>query len=655
MAFGAHFLILCTSFQVGFCLIPKEYFGTLLSNYFFKGYDLIVSVKKESEDNLLSWLKESNHSVFSVTLAGSKLSNTLESVRNISRRIEQIAMIIEFRNISHLETQLQVKRFYTRTELPQPVYFIITPSPAVYTALQHDENGLGRIAREFSINADLYLFGQELTANQIKKKKRNRIMLSDYQSQGFVGDPFPNDFGLTELYSLKNITFLEPVDMTETNVLQKVIRRNDFRSAPITAVAQYAYAGRAGFTSDNSSYTTGYEIDQLQYLASSFNFTIVPKMGAGWITLTEDKRLTGMGEQLINKEADISISSSEMLVYRAAQLTFLHPTYYATIWGFFKQPDTNSIRDIFINAFTLDLWLTMFATWFLIIVAMCALAIVKWKLGTLHENDKIVMQEVFIWAAGAICQQGWHVCPESGCMKIVFIFALITGLVSYVGYSAALVSILSVKVVPIQSLSDLVSYRYTIYQDNQTISTNHIIHDLESSGIISSLPHDQRTLKSDEALKKLMSSKSAFLGVSDLFYPSVRNHLCTDLKICKQIQKISVSKNRPVQGGMFVRKRSSFSDFFNHRILLMHERGLRYRLLENYFRATGVMCLDLSASEKEPLGLNDVVTAYVILLLGYLLSLTVFVIEKMCATSLTNNANDDVYNYAIPNKQYYIT
>lgn len=69
---------------------------------------------------------------------------------------------------------------------------------------------------------------------------------------------------------------------------------------------------------------------------------------------------------------------------------------------------------------------------------------------------------------------GWHVCPESGCMKIVFIFALITGLVSYVGYSAALVSILSVKVVPIQSLKDLVNNRYTIYTDKGTISTGYI-------------------------------------------------------------------------------------------------------------------------------------------------------------------------------------
>lgn len=60
-------------------------------------------------------------------------------------------------------------------------------------------------------------------------------------------------------------------------------------------------------------------------------------------------------------------------------------------------------------------------------------------------------------------------------MKIIFIFALITGLVSYVAYSAALVSILSVKVVPIKDLNDITNRGYTVYQDNQTINAMYII------------------------------------------------------------------------------------------------------------------------------------------------------------------------------------
>ena len=72
----------------------------------------------------------------------------------------------------------------------------------------------------------------------------------------------------------------------------------------------------------------------------------------------------------------------------------------------------------------------------------------------------------------------------------------------------------------------------------------------------------------------------------------------------------------------------------------MYERGVRHRLMTNFFRQNSVTCLDLNASEKEPLGFNDVVTAYVILLIGYMLSLTIFVMEKMCFVSLAKHHRD---------------
>jgi hypothetical protein len=70
------------------------------------------------------------------------------------------------------------------------------------------------------------------------------------------------------------------------------------------------------------------------------------------------------------------------------------------------QPPSSSFRDIFIHAFTGDLWLTMLSTWILIVFAMFSLAVVKRRLDTMHENDSILIQELIIWAAGAICQQG---------------------------------------------------------------------------------------------------------------------------------------------------------------------------------------------------------------------------------------------------------
>ena len=51
-------------------------------------------------------------------------------------------------------------------------------------------------------------------------------------------------------------------------------------------------------------------------------------------------------------------------------------------------------------------------------------------------------------------------------MKITFFFGILFGAISYIAYSAALVSILSVEVFPIRSFSDLVTEKFLITCDS---------------------------------------------------------------------------------------------------------------------------------------------------------------------------------------------
>lgn len=79
------------------------------------------------------------------------------------------------------------------------------------------------------------------------------------------------------------------------------------------------------------------------------------------------------------------------------------------------------------------------------------------------------------------------------------------------------------------------------------------------------LPIQERSIHTTEAIPKLMKSKSAFLGVLDIFYPVAKQSLGTDRDVCKNVHRVSISKNRPIQGGMFLRKRSPLAEFFNQR------------------------------------------------------------------------------------------
>lgn len=79
----------------------------------------------------------------------------------------------------------------------------------------------------------------------------------------------------------------------------------------------------------------------------------------------------------------------------------------------------------------------------------------------------------------------------------------------------------------------------------------------------------------------------------------------------------------------------------------MYERGIRFRLMQQYIKENSLSCLDLNASEKDPLGFNDVVTAYVILFIGYVLSLTFLVFEKLCVTTLPSSRMEQYHGALI--------
>jgi len=96
-----------------------------------------------------------------------------------------------------------------------------------------------------------------------------------------------------------------------------------------------------------------------------------------------------------------------------------------------------------------------------------------------------------------------------------------------------------------------------------------------------------------------------------------------DNEICKTLSRVPVGK-RPTRGAMFMTKGSPFVGFFNTKIVSLFERGVRNRLQKDYDRKTSPSCLLTGSSQKEPLGFNDVFTAFVILMGGYFASLVVF-------------------------------
>lgn len=118
------------------------------------------------------------------------------------------------------------------------------------------------------------------------------------------------------------------------------------------------------------------------------NFRTGVVTGDGLVTLP-NKTLGGKTvEKLDSGRAEISLSMSSVVPFRAEHLTFIQPTYYGMyviklirldlhnssfllgfrINCFFKQPAANSIRNIVTAPFAKEVWIVLIGTWIFLIL-----------------------------------------------------------------------------------------------------------------------------------------------------------------------------------------------------------------------------------------------------------------------------------------------
>ena len=143
---------------------------------------------------------------------------------------------------------------------------------------------------------------------------------------------------------------------------------------------------------------------------------------------------------------------------------------YYRVDAFFVQPPVSTARNLYIAPFNVDLWLAMLGSWLLLIIGMKACAWIKSLRAEVEEEDREVLKDVFLWAVGAICQQGWHIQPVSMSLRIIFVVGYLCGLLCFVAFSAAIVSLLSVKIVPVKSMEDLLRNSFHMFASPNSTS-----------------------------------------------------------------------------------------------------------------------------------------------------------------------------------------
>jgi len=177
--------------------------------------------------------------------------------------------------------------------------------------------------------------------------------------------------------------------------------------------------------------------------------------GSGWSHQEANGSWSGFAAQLQNDEGEVAINLSTFLPYRLRGLDFLHAFERGRIQAFFRQPKARTIRNILISPLEPRLWLSLLAMWTLCITSMTVIYVIRRRFDTVDSCDAEVVTSSFLWVLGTFCQQGWHTSPTSESLKVAFLSGTVFGFVTFVAFSAALVPILSLEIIPIKTLEEL--------------------------------------------------------------------------------------------------------------------------------------------------------------------------------------------------------
>jgi len=135
--------------------------------------------------------------------------------------------------------------------------------------------------------------------------------------------------------------------------------------------------------------------------------------------------------------------------------------------GFFIQPEASSKRDLVLKPFSTALWVALFGTYGVLVLSRIIL-----RYNQLSSSSYSLD---VVWGVAALCQQGWHVTPTSLPSRVVFLFGYLTGLLSFVAFSASIVSLLALNLLPINSRRDLLTSHFTFHADSKSSTLAYVV------------------------------------------------------------------------------------------------------------------------------------------------------------------------------------
>ncbi|CAG7820991.1 unnamed protein product [Allacma fusca] len=387
---------------------------------------------------------------------------------------------------------------------------------------------------------------------------------------------------------------------------------------------RYKSTTHAVIINDAVQFIGGVYVDVLLDLQKMLNFRILPIVGKGWVKLESTPNgsfLTGMGEQVIAGEADISISKNSLLMFRVERLCFLPPISISPATAFYREPIRN--RNSILTPFKASALIALGLLWIMITASFIILF-------SKHGNESLygtIVDAVFS-LVNAISLQGWTIFPTQFSLQVLCLTAIFSSSLIHAYYTASFVATISAPLPLIHRFSDFLKYGYRIFTNPTSPQyAQDFINDIR---ILNNVMSQSKSIfrNNEDAILKIAKGEQRFALIYNgdgLLNLALRNN-ASKQDLCR-ILSMKAVHNVPIKDGMFLRKGTPFKEIFTHRTILLTERGhVRHHFNRN-FRDENNHCSDLGQRVITPINFQHGSVAFEILVVGFAISVASFVLE----------------------------
>ncbi|XP_059612722.1 uncharacterized protein LOC132259188 [Phlebotomus argentipes] len=330
---------------------------------------------------------------------------------------------------------------------------------------------------------------------------------------------------------------------------------------------------------------------------------------------------TGVMGHFEKKQIEVGMMSAFLREDRMKLVEYITESYILRSPLMFRQPSLASVSNIFTLPFGLDVW------WSFIVLIIVLILLQVLIITTPMMRNEYSLLDSISFVLGAICQQGFDRNSFLLSWRIFHFVSFLSSLFLFSSYSANIVALLQSPSNALQSVSDVThSNLKVLVQENEY---NPILYGETTNPEVIELYKKKIKPFGDKAYEvaevgviKIRTGKFAYQVETHTAYKIISD-IYTESEKCglKEIESISIPRH-----SLPIVKNSSYRGIFRERLTWQREVGLYDATLQRWVVQRFKKC-EGNVGEFASVGILECRHAFMIAILGCLVSLIIFIIE----------------------------